>query len=74
MMKNILYNLQIDCTFDILNSKSKFGKWWKEALKPSNLEDMKSVYEELKEYLLSLEDHKQQPLHTSRRKTFVLVP
>lgn len=62
----------MDRAFDCLNSKSKYGKGCREALRPHNLERFTEIFDELKEYLLSLEDANHKPLHLSRRKTFVI--
>ena len=62
----------MDRAFDILNSKSKYGKHYKQAITPARLPELRSIYEEVKAYYLSLDDPDHQLLHTSRRKTFIV--
>lgn len=62
----------MDRAFDILNSKSKYGKFTKEPINRTNIADIKKVYKELRDYLLSLDDSNHQPLYSSRRKTFIV--
>lgn len=62
----------MDRAFDVLNSKSKYGKGWKEALKPENIHQIREIYKEFSSYLLSLNDSNHQLLSASRRKTFVV--
>ena len=63
----------MDRAFDVLNSKSKYGSWNKRAITPSRLEEVKEIYEEFRNYLLSLyEPGHHSPLYVSRRKTFIV--
>ena len=62
----------MDRAFDILNSKSKYGKGYKQALSLHRMTYVTSIYESLREYLLSLKDAENQPLCMSRRRTFIV--
>ena len=54
-----------------MNSKSKYGKYWKAPITQQNLEEVSGIFTDLQTYLLSLEDMQHKPLHQSRRKTFI---
>lgn len=62
----------MDRAFDCLNSKSKYGKEHKEAIKPDNIETAEEIYEQFSSYLLTLDDTSHSSIYTSRRKTFVV--
>ena len=62
----------MDRGFDILNSKSKFGRGSKEAITSENIADKEEALDEFCAYLLGLTLADGQPLSTCRRKTFVI--
>lgn len=62
----------MDRAFDVLNSKSKFGRGFKAPITPRNRSEIEDIYNEFSSYLLNLEDGNHSMLHTSRRKTFVV--
>ena len=62
----------MDRAFDILNSKSKYGRFDKQAVTPGRLDELKSIFCEFRDYLLTLEDAEHKPLFSSRHKTFVV--
>ena len=62
----------MDRAFDILNSKSKYGRFDKQAVTPGRLDELKSIFCEFRDYLLTLEDAEHKPLFSSRRKTLVV--
>lgn len=62
----------MDRAFDCLNSKSAYGKWNKSPLRPDNITKVTAIFQEFKDYLLTLQDSSKQPLYATRRKTFII--
>lgn len=62
----------IDKLFDLLNSRSAFGKSYKSPLRLKNAHLWKKYFEESIDYLSKLTDATGVPLLMHRRKTFVL--
>ena len=63
---------QVDQAFDILNSKSKFGRDYKAALQRENFADRCQALKDFISYLHSLQTPSGDPLFQSRRKTFIV--
>ena len=64
--------LAINNIFDILNSKSKFGKSYKSPITLENLEDLQGYLLDKTDYLTKLKDSDGVKLVDGPRKTFVL--
>jgi hypothetical protein len=62
----------IDMAFDILNTRSSFGKGFKSPLRIANLHVWESQLQDISEYLAGLCSYDGQLLSTHRRRTFVL--
>ena len=58
--------------FDVLNSKSKFGKVMKARLTPENLADAKNYVNNCIEYLKTLTDATGKKIVDGPRKTFII--
>lgn len=58
--------------FDVLNSRTKFGKGHSSAISVHNLHDVIDIYTEFSTYLQTLKNMDGVPLVMSRRKTFVV--
>ena len=64
--------LLINNMFDILNSKSKFGKYYKKPIRLENIFDIQCYLKDAIETLKSLKDTNDLPLIKGRRKAFVM--
>lgn len=62
----------MDTAFDVLNSKSQFGKRNRSGISAENLDKISQCCSDFSSYLLALQTKEGAPLHKSRRKTFVL--
>ena len=62
----------VDMAFDILNTRSAFGKGWKSPLRASTISVWESQLTTVAEYLSHLRAADGQPLPYHRRRTFVL--
>jgi hypothetical protein len=58
--------------FDVLNSKSKFGKGACAPISPENIAEVKAIFQDFKDFVLKLKTPSGIPLHESPRKTFVI--
>ncbi|CAB4019071.1 DNA transposase THAP9 [Paramuricea clavata] len=64
--------LKINNLFDILNSKSKYGKHYKSPIRLENLDELKYYVHETIAYLKELKDSEGVKLIDGPRKTFIL--
>ena len=64
--------LKINNIFDILNSKSKYGKNYKSPVTLKNLDELKHYVHETTAYLMELKDSNGVKLIDGPRKTFIL--
>jgi hypothetical protein len=62
----------MDIVFDILNSKSAYGRFSKSPLRPDNMAEQRKNYDNFRKYILSIQDSSGQPLYRGRRKTFIV--
>jgi hypothetical protein len=67
-----IFITKLDKLFDILNSKSTFGKGYKRAITVHNMNVRLQFLLEMKQFLLELKDSNGCRLIHSKRKTFVL--
>ena len=63
---------KLDRLFDLLNSRSKFGKGFKQAIGRNNTQMNLSFLKEVKAFLLRLQDSSGQCIVETKRNTFVL--
>ena len=68
----VVFIRTIDRLFDLLNSRSLYGKGFKQPLSLSNRSCWLDVIEKSVDYLLSLTDERKIPLINGRRRTFVV--
>ena len=62
----------INNIFDILNSRSKFGRHYKSPITLENIDDFEEYLNEINSYLQQLEDPEGKKLVNGPRKTFIL--
>ena len=67
-----LTELQMNRAFDVLNSRSKFGRGHAAAITAHNLHDVMDIYTDFSSYLRSLKNIDGVPIVQSRRKTFAV--
>ena len=63
---------KINNIFDILNSKSKFGRYFKSPLRLENIDEVEEYLNEVINYLKELKDHDGRRIVDGPRKTFIV--